>query len=60
VPYINTRCDELKTEAFWVALFGVTFILNFVKAGPRVCKVIGDTYTYTQIYDFVILLFFSF
>ena len=33
-----------------MALFGVMFVLNFVKIGPRVCKVIGDTYTYTQFY----------
>ena len=40
-----------------MALFGVTFILNFVKIGPRVCKAIGDTHTYTQFYDLVRILF---
>jgi len=40
-----------------VTLFGVTFILNFVKIGPRVFKVIWDTYTHTTFYDLVRLNF---
>jgi hypothetical protein len=57
VPCVNTACTELKTIALVWPCFGVTFILNFVKIGPRVCKVIGDTFTYTQFYDLVRLLF---